>query len=97
MDADIAIKRINAILDSDIRDLSRTLPHRTLVLAAHDDLLVPKFLSDEVAATIPHAEYVVLADGGHFHPETKSHAFNRTVGDFLAETATPATAITDPP
>lgn len=87
VDVDIIIKRINAVLDSDVFDQTRDIPHRTLVLATNDDLLVPRFMSDELAATIPNAEYIVLKEGGHFYPETKSCEFNQVVADFLLKTA----------
>lgn len=83
VDVGITIKRINAVLDSNVSDQARGLLHRTLVLATNDDMLVPRFLSDELAATIPSAEYIVLKEGGHFHPETKSREFNQVVADFL--------------
>lgn len=80
---DITIKRINAVLDSNVFDQAKNLLHRTLVLATNDDLLVPRFLSDELAATIPNSEYIVLKEGGHFHPETNSREFNQVIVDFL--------------
>lgn len=83
VDVGITIKRINAVLDSNVFDQARNLLHRTLVLATNDDLLVPRFLSDELAATIPNTEYIVLKEGGHFHPETNSSKFNQVVVDFL--------------
>jgi Predicted hydrolases or acyltransferases (alpha/beta hydrolase superfamily) len=83
IDSDITIRRINAVIDSDMLERTRNLPHRSLIIATKDDLLVPKFLSDELAATIPNSVYVVLEDGGHFHPETKSEDFNTALSGFL--------------
>jgi len=55
----------------------------TLVVVAQDDMVTPKFYSDELAKAIPDASYVVLDGGGHFVPQILPEPYNRTVGGFL--------------
>ncbi|SNT31874.1 aminoacrylate hydrolase [Tardiphaga sp. OK246] len=83
VDIDITIRRINAVLDSDQFDQSASLRQPTLIVATKDDLLVPKFLSDELASVIKGSNYIALESGGHFHPETRSNAFNNAIRSFV--------------
>ena len=55
----------------------------TLVVVAQDDMVTPKFYSDELAKAIPGASYVVLDGGGHFAPQVMPEPYNRAVGAFL--------------
>ena len=61
----------------------------TLVVAARDDTLVPAYMSDEVAQRIAHSKYIVLDQGGHFLPETRSSDYNRLLDDFLVSLGLP--------
>jgi aminoacrylate hydrolase len=56
----------------------------TLVVAARDDCLIPKYMSDEVAQRIPDSNYIVLDQGGHFLPETRTDDYNKLLDDFLS-------------
>ncbi len=56
----------------------------TLVLGAHMDQIVPGFASEEIAATIPGAELVML-ETGHGSGVEEMGAFNEAVSLFLAE------------
>lgn len=83
VDAETTIARINAILQSDLSSISSKIASPTLVVAARDDSLIPQYMSDEVAQQIPQSKYVVLDEGGHFLPETRSDEYNTLLGNFI--------------
>lgn len=83
IDVEITISRINAILHSDLSAISNQIVAPTLVVAARDDCLVPQYMSDEVARQISQSEYVVLEEGGHFLPETRSTEYNSLLANFV--------------
>jgi aminoacrylate hydrolase len=83
IDVDNLIRRIDAVLDSDIQSLSKTIKSPTLIVAAEDDHLVPRFLSDDVARIIEGSTYKALRSGGHFHPKTKASQFNSVISMFF--------------
>jgi aminoacrylate hydrolase len=89
VDIDITISRINAILQADLSPVIDRIKLPTLVVAARDDTLVPQYMSDEVAQRIAHSKYVVLDQGGHFLPETRSSDYNRLLDDFLGSLELP--------
>jgi aminoacrylate hydrolase len=84
VDVEITIERINAILQADLTRVIERINVPTLVVAARDDCLIPKYMSDEVAQRIPDSNYVVLDQGGHFLPETRTDDYNRLLNDFLS-------------
>jgi len=90
IDVDITISRINAILRADLNGVIDRIKVPTLVVAARDDTLVPQYMSDEVAQRIAHSKYVVLDQGGHFLPETRSSDYNGLLDDFLSRLELPA-------
>ena len=55
----------------------------TLVIVAQDDMITPRFYSEELAGRIPGAKLVVLETGGHFAPAIHSEPYNAAVGQFL--------------
>jgi aminoacrylate hydrolase len=83
-DIDITIERINAVLQADLTLVTDRIKVPTLVVAARDDCLIPKYMSDEVAERIAGSNYIVLDHGGHFLPETRSADYNRLLDDFLS-------------
>jgi aminoacrylate hydrolase len=83
VDAEITIARINAILQSDLGAVSSRIAVPTLVVAARDDCLIPQYMSDEVAQQISQSKYVVLDEGGHFLPETRSDEYNTQLANFV--------------
>jgi aminoacrylate hydrolase len=83
VDPQITISRIDAILQTDLTAHVARIQAPALVIAAEDDCLVPKYMSDEVARRVPGARYVVLDRGGHFCPKTRSDTFNAIVDDFI--------------
>jgi aminoacrylate hydrolase len=83
VDIDITISRIDAVLNADMSAISPRVAVPTLVLAARDDILVPKYMSDQLADRIPNADYVVLDHGGHFLPETRGDDYNGALDSFF--------------
>ncbi|MEU5402390.1 alpha/beta fold hydrolase [Streptomyces sp. NPDC005963] len=57
----------------------------TLVIGFADDLMVPPWLSREVADVVPGAQYAEIADCGHFGYLERPDAVNATILRFLAE------------
>ena len=84
VDVDITIERINAVLQADLTPVIERINVPTLVVAARDDCLIPKYMSDEVAQRISGSNYVVLDQGGHFLPETRADDYNNLLNDFLS-------------
>lgn len=85
--ADNIERRIAALLRFDVAVRLGEIGHRTLVLATKDDTLVPWTCSQQLATDLPHAELVVMPEGGHGVTVTDPEAFNRIVVDFLASSA----------
>lgn len=74
-----------AIMEHDTRNRIGQITAPTLVLVGREDLLCPVKLSEELAASIPNAELVILDGGGHGFPIEIPEKFNQTVLDFLAK------------
>jgi aminoacrylate hydrolase len=55
----------------------------TLVIVAQDDMITPRFYSDELASRIPGAKLIVLDTGGHYAPVIDSESYNAAVLTFL--------------
>jgi aminoacrylate hydrolase len=80
---DVMASRIDAIVRHDRRSQLGQIRVPTLVIVAADDMVTPKFYSDELANRIPGAKYVVLEGGGHFTPTVAPGPYNAAVGGFL--------------
>lgn len=80
---EILVARIDAIIAFDRRKRLAEIRTPTLVIVAADDVVTPRFYSDELAERIPGAKLVVLDAGGHFAPVITSEPYNRAVGAFL--------------
>jgi len=80
---EVVASRIDAIVAFDRRRRLGEMGVPTLVVVAQDDMVTPKFYSDELAKAIPGASYVVLEGGGHFAPQVLPEPYNRAVGAFL--------------
>ena len=80
---EIVASRIDAIVAFDRRRRLAEIGTPTLVVVAQDDMVTPKFYSDELARAIPGARYAVLDGGGHFAPQILPEPYNRAVGAFL--------------
>jgi aminoacrylate hydrolase len=80
---EVMASRIDAIVRFDRRARLGDIRQTTLVIVAQDDMVTPKVYSDEIAAKVPGAKYVVLDGGGHFAPVVASEPYNRAIGAFL--------------
>jgi aminoacrylate hydrolase len=82
---EVMTSRIDAIVRFDRRDRLGQISAPTLVIVAADDMLTPRFYSDELAGKIPGARLLVLGTGGHMAPSIVSDEYNALVGAFLRE------------
>ena len=80
---EILASRIDAILRHDRRRRLLEIRVPTLVIVAQDDMITPRFYSDELASRIPGAKLIVLETGGHYAPAINSEPYNAAVGAFL--------------
>ena len=80
---EVMTSRIDAIVRHDRRARLGEIRIPTLVIVAQDDMITPRFYSDELASRVPGAKLVVLDGGGHFAPVAAADAYNRAVGGFL--------------
>lgn len=80
---EIMESRIAAICAFDRRDRMGDIKVPALVIVAEDDMVTPRYLSDELAENVPGAEYVVVPTGGHFVIHVEVEAYNSAVRDFI--------------
>ncbi len=80
---EIMASRIDAIVAFDRRARLSEIRTPTLVVVAQDDMVTPRFYSDELAEKIAGAKLVVLEGGGHFAPQVAPGPYNAAVGAFL--------------
>jgi aminoacrylate hydrolase len=80
---EVTASRIDAILAHDRRARLGEVRLPTLVIVAQDDMITPRFYSDELASRVPGAKLVVLDGGGHAAPMLAPAAYNTAVGAFL--------------
>jgi aminoacrylate hydrolase len=80
---EITASRIDAILRHDRRARLSDVRVPTLVIVAQDDMITPRFYSDELAKLVPGARLVVLDSGGHAAPIVAAARYNVAVGAFL--------------
>jgi aminoacrylate hydrolase len=86
---DIQASRLNAILSFDRRAEFGRIDIPTMVLCTDDDILTPRYFSEEYARLIPNARAHWEARGGHALSRTEPALFNQLVLDFFTEVATP--------
>ena len=80
---EVTVSRIEAILRHDRRTRLSEIRVPTLVIVAQDDIITPRFYSDELASRVPGAKLVVLETGGHGAPGICAADYNAAVGTFL--------------
>jgi aminoacrylate hydrolase len=80
---EVTASRIEAIMRHDRRARLGEIRVPTLVVVAQDDMITPRFYSDELASRVPGAKLVVLDTGGHAAPSLCATAYNDAVGAFL--------------
>ena len=76
-------ERIDALLAFDGSAAIASLMMPILVLGARDDMVVPAFLQDELAAALPGSAKTMLDSGGHLFPVSRPDAFTSTVADWI--------------
>jgi len=76
-------ERIDALLGFDGSTSANSLTMPAMVLGARDDMIVPPFLQEQLAAALPHAVVTMLDDGGHFFPVSRQHQFTDVVQHWL--------------
>jgi aminoacrylate hydrolase len=80
---DIVLARIDALLAHDAGDRLRHIHAPTLMVAAEDDVVVPRPLSEVIAGEIVGARRYAFARGGHHFPQTQTEAYNELLRDFF--------------
>lgn len=84
-DREVVRERIDALLAFDgSASVSQVAAFPTLVLGAADDMIVPAVLQRDLAAALPGSELILLDDGGHFFPISRTGAFTACVSRWLA-------------
>jgi aminoacrylate hydrolase len=85
---DVVLARIDALLAHDAGDRLGHIRTPTLVIAADDDVLVPRPLSEVIAGEIKGSRLHVFARGGHHFPQTHTEAYNALLREFFCAQAT---------
>jgi aminoacrylate hydrolase len=85
--AEVQGSRLDAILKFDRRSELGRLCLPTMVLCADDDILTPRYFSEEYARLIPGARARYVPKGGHALSRTEPELFNAIVLDFFLEMA----------
>ncbi len=80
---EVLTSRIDAIVRFDRRARLGEIRTPTLVIVADDDMITPRFYSDELADRIPGAKLIALEGGGHFAPNVLPAPYTAAVGAFL--------------
>lgn len=83
---EVQASRLAAILAFDRRDDLHRIRIPALILCADDDILTPRYFSEEYARRIPGARTHWASRGGHAFSRTEPESFNRIALDFF-ETA----------
>ncbi|WP_332683401.1 alpha/beta fold hydrolase [Bosea sp. (in: a-proteobacteria)] len=77
-------ERIDALRSFDGSAWSASLTLPILILGARDDMIVPAFLQDDLAAGMPDARKTMLDTGGHFFPVSRPDAFTANVAEWMS-------------
>jgi aminoacrylate hydrolase len=86
-DAAVQASRLDAILEFDRRVELDRIAIPTMVVCADDDILTPRYFSEEYARLIPGAKTQWVRHGGHALTKTEPDVFNRiALTFFTAET-----------
>jgi aminoacrylate hydrolase len=80
---EVQTSRFDAILNFDRREELSRIAIPTLVLCADDDILTPRYFSEEYVKLIPGALGRWIERGGHALSRTEPELFNRIILDFF--------------
>jgi pimeloyl-ACP methyl ester carboxylesterase len=80
----IVAERISALLAFDGSAFVSSIRMPTLVVGASDDVVVPSFLQDDLAHSIPQGKLHLLPDGGHFFPITRMSRVSLLVSEWYS-------------
>ena len=80
---EIIESRIDEISAIDRRDRMGCKHIPALVIVAEDDMVTPRYLSDQLAEGVPGAEKVILKTGGHFVLHVLVEEYNAALIDFI--------------
>lgn len=70
-------------LDTDVREMAKTLSCPTLVIHGDKDKIAPFAQGETIAALVPGARMLTIEGGGHLMPARDPVAFARAVRDFV--------------
>jgi aminoacrylate hydrolase len=79
----IISERLDALIAFDRSAEVHRITVPKLVIGARDDLIVPSFLQEELAAMLKDADLHLFEHGGHFFPVTRTHLFISNVLTWL--------------
>jgi len=82
-DPQVQASRLDAILAFDPRAKLSLIRIPTLIVCADDDILTPRYFSEDFAARIPNAKTYFAKRGGHALSRTEPELFNQIVLDFF--------------
>jgi aminoacrylate hydrolase len=88
-DARVQGSRLDAILAFDRRGEFGRIALPTLVVCADDDILAPRYFSEQYQRLIPKARAHYLPRGGHAITKTEPDVFNRIALEFFTRLETP--------
>lgn len=80
---EIVRERIDALMAFDGSGSVGSVTMPALVLGARDDMIVPAFLQEELAAALPGCAKTMLDSGGHFFPVSRPDVFTACVGQWI--------------
>ncbi|MFY0612741.1 MAG: alpha/beta fold hydrolase [Hyphomicrobiaceae bacterium] len=83
--AAVIAERIKALLAHDCRDRLAKAATPALVLGTEDDVIVPVYLQEELAALLSEAELHLFDKGGHFYPVTRPADMATLLHDWLTK------------
>lgn len=76
-------ERIDALRAFDGSSWAGEIIPPVLILGSRDDMIVPAFLQEELAAAMPGARKTLLDSGGHFFPVSRPDAFTANVAEWI--------------
>jgi aminoacrylate hydrolase len=83
--SDVVLARLDALLAHDAGERLREIRAPTLVIAADDDVLVPRPLSQVIVDEIGGSRLFVFARGGHHFPQTQADTYSGLLRDFFRD------------